>query len=70
MIQKEKIAFDINKCRTQRTGANDVFFCLVEKQYRTCGYGLPFGYGRICKHPHRKEFAEDYLRDKPFKVSI
>ena len=70
MIQKEKITFDINNCRTQRTGATDIFYCLSEKQNPVCGYALHFGYGRICKHPQRNEFAEDHSRDKPINPSI
>jgi hypothetical protein len=70
MIQKEKITFDINKCRIQPTGATDVLFCHSERQYLICGYALPFGYGRICKHPKRKEFAEDHQMDKPINPSI
>jgi len=70
MIQKEKIIFDTNKCLTQRTSATDVFYCLSERQYLICGYAVPFGYGRVCKHPQRKEFAEDRQRDKPINPSI
>jgi hypothetical protein len=55
---REKLIFDTNKCRTQRRGATDLYDCLVDKQYLICEYSLPFGYGRFCKHPQRKEFAE------------
>ena len=70
MIQKEKITFDLNNCSAERTGAPDVFFCLSERQYLICGYAQPFGYGRICTHPKRKEFAEDHQRGKPINPSI
>jgi hypothetical protein len=61
---QEKIIFEINKCQTRRTGAIDLFDCLAEKQYLICGYALPFGCGRFCKHPQRQEFAERLPRDK------
>lgn len=68
-VTKGKFTFDINNCRTQRTGATDVFYCRSDKQYLICGFALPFGYGHICKHPQRNEFAEDYSRDKPINPS-
>jgi len=55
---QEKITFDTDKCRTERTGTIDLFNCLAEEQSFICGYALPFGYGHFCKHPQRKEFAE------------
>jgi hypothetical protein len=70
MIQEEKITFDLNNCRTERTGASDVFFCLSEKQNLVCGCSLYFGYRRICGHSQRKEFAESHPRDKPINPSI
>ena len=66
---QEKINFDTNRCRTQRIGETDLFDCLAEKQYLICGYALPFGYGRFCKHPQRKEFAEKLPGDKPLNPS-
>jgi hypothetical protein len=66
---QEKITFDTNKCRTQRTGAIDLFDCLAEKQYLICSYALPFGYGRFCKHTQRREFAKKLSPDKPVNPS-
>ncbi len=62
---QERITFDTNKCRTRRIGPTDLFDCLAEKQYLVCGYALPFGYGRFCRHPQRKEFAEGLPRNTP-----
>jgi len=62
---QERITFDANKCRTLRIGQIDLFDCLAEKQYLICGYALPFGYGRFCRHPQRKDFAEGSSRNKP-----
>lgn len=53
-----KVTFDINRYRTQKTGAADVVYCLAERQHSVCGHALPFGYGRICTHPRRNEFSE------------
>jgi hypothetical protein len=63
------ITFDLAKCRTLRRGTTDLFDCLAEKQYLICGYALPFGYGRFCRHPQRKEFAEGLLTNKPVTPS-
>ena len=64
-----KITFDMTKCRTLRRGPTDLFDCLAEKQYLICGYALPFGYGRFCRHPQRKEFAEGLPTNKPVTPS-
>jgi len=66
---QEKITFDTDKCRTQRTGAIDLFDCLAEEQYLICGYALYFGYGRFCKHPQREKFAETLPRDRSVNSS-
>jgi len=64
-----KNTFDRTKCRTLRSGPTDLFECLAEKQYLICGYALPFGYGRFCKYPQRKEFAEGLTTNKPVTPS-
>jgi hypothetical protein len=63
MTQQEETVFDINKCQTRRTGAIDVFDCLVEEQCIVCGNAMTFGYHYICKHPQKREFVKEHLRD-------
>ena len=59
--RKPRVLPSMAICRATEMGIDLFADCLVERPGE-CPYALAFGYGFLCKHPHRKEIIANTKR--------